>query len=72
MLDTLLRDIDATDINAFAHTLTTPDGCEPTRTVMPGRRLKFVKFRIFAAASAASTRQVPRVRSPDRRRPPPD
>ncbi|MFF9429394.1 major capsid protein [Streptomyces sp. NPDC014746] len=46
MLDTLLRDIDAADINAFARTMTTPADFELTRTVMPERRLNSVKFRI--------------------------
>ncbi|MFG2956395.1 major capsid protein [Streptomyces sp. NPDC048291] len=46
MLETLLRDIDAADLNAFARTMTTPADFELTRTVMPERRLNSVKFRI--------------------------
>ncbi|KPI15689.1 major capsid protein E [Actinobacteria bacterium OK074] len=46
MLETLLRDVDATDLNAFARTMTTPADFELTRTVMPERRLNSVKFRI--------------------------
>ncbi len=46
MLDTLLRDIDAADLNAFARTMATPADFELTRTVMPERRLNSVKFRI--------------------------
>ncbi len=46
MLDTLLRGVDAADLNAFARTMTTPADYELTRTVMPERRLNSVKFRI--------------------------
>ncbi|WP_372407442.1 major capsid protein [Streptomyces luteireticuli] len=75
MLDTLLREIDAADINAFARTLITPDDYELTRTVMPERRINSVKFRIrsskrrvnaakfraYDATTAIARRQAERV-----------
>lgn len=46
MLETLLCDIDAADLNVFARTITTPADFELTRTIIPERRLNSVKFRI--------------------------
>ncbi|MEU5297947.1 hypothetical protein [Streptomyces umbrinus] len=75
MLDTLLRDIDAADINAFARTMTTPADNELTRTVMPKRRLNSVefcirsrrrrvnaaKFRAYDAQTAVARRQAEKI-----------
>lgn len=75
MLDALLRDIDAADINAFARTILTPNDYELTRSVIPERRLNGVKFRIrsskrrvnaakfraYDASTAVARRQAERV-----------
>ena len=63
MLETLLRDIDAADLNAFARTMTTPADFELTRagrvTLVSGRRWKAARtgtepLRALQAAMAAS------------------
>lgn len=46
MLETLLRDIDATEINAFARAVQTPADYALTLSVMPERTINSVKFRI--------------------------
>jgi len=45
MLEALLRDIDATEINAFAREVQTPADYALTLSVMPERRINSVKFR---------------------------
>ncbi|WP_404195401.1 hypothetical protein [Streptomyces tauricus] len=55
MLDTLLRDIDAANINAFARTVTTPADYELTSTVMPERCLNSVKFHIESSKRRVNT-----------------
>ncbi|MEU9849252.1 major capsid protein [Streptomyces sp. NPDC047985] len=50
MLETLLRDIDATEINAFARAVQTPADYALTLSVMPERTINSVKFRIKSSS----------------------
>jgi hypothetical protein len=75
MLDTLLRDIDATEINAFARAVQTPADYALTLSVMPEKTINSVKFRIkstsrrvnaakyraWDAATAVATRQATKI-----------
>jgi hypothetical protein len=75
MLDTLLRDIDATEINAFARAVQTPADYALTLSVMPEKTINSVKFRIkstsrrvnaakyraWDAQTAVATREAKRI-----------
>ncbi|WP_165956043.1 major capsid protein [Streptomyces hainanensis] len=75
MLDTLLNDVNATDLNAFARAIPTPADFELTQTVMPERTLNSVRFRIrsskrrvnaakfraWDSQTAVATRQAERI-----------
>lgn len=75
MLETLLRDIDATEINAFARAVQTPADYALTLSVMPERTINSVKFRIkstsrrvnaakyraWDAQTAVATREAKRI-----------
>nr|WSX25586.1 major capsid protein [Streptomyces tubercidicus] len=75
MLDTLLRDIDATAINAFVREVQTPADYALTLSVMPERAINSVKFRIkrssrrvaaakyraWDAQTAVATREAQRI-----------
>ncbi|MFE9491393.1 major capsid protein [Streptomyces sp. NPDC006641] len=75
MLETLLRGIDATEINAFARAVQTPADYALTLSVMPERTINSVKFRIkstsrrvnaakyraWDAQTAVATREAKRI-----------
>ncbi|TXS68946.1 major capsid protein [Streptomyces sp. sk2.1] len=75
MLETLLRDIDATEINAFARAVQTPADYALTLSVMPEKTINSVKFRIkstsrrvnaakyraWDAQTAVATREAKRI-----------
>ncbi|MEU0837203.1 major capsid protein [Streptomyces sp. NPDC005969] len=75
MLETLLRDINATEINAFARAVQTPADYALTLSVMPEKTINSVKFRIkstsrrvnaakyraWDAQTAVATREAKRI-----------